>query len=313
MNLDTTQTEKSVIQAFIVDSSAAIYIKYLEPEHFTDYTCQTLFKTIYSMHDRQESIDVTSLSEQHDFKMVSGFINGVITSVNIKQDVKRLQDRKVRREVSLSASVLIDKMNNPSIKTSDAIGGFQRDIRENDLSEEITTPRKLAKRMITQLENKACGLIKPLDTGYPKLDKLLNIEPGHLVIVAARPGAGKSILASNISWNVSQQGKNVIFISLEMSPEENGYRILSRIAGIEHDKFKRPENMRNTEWAKVAEKMKIIQESNIDWPDGFVATVHGIKATVQTIAAQKELSLVVIDYLQLIRRSGKGNTADQIG
>jgi replicative DNA helicase len=310
--IDSTQTEKSVIQAFIVDCDAPTYISSLTEEDFTNPNCRDIFKTIAELDKQQQPIDLNTLSENHDIGMLVNLTKDVTHTINTKQNVKRLIDRRARRDILMANAVLSDKLKDPKTKTSDALGDFYADIRNNSLNDEMVSSKKVASNVVKLLEQKKLGLVKPLDIGYKKLGDLIKFSGGKLIVLAARPSVGKTILCTNIAWNVSKTGKNVLYFSLEMSPEEINERILAYLARVDSARIQDGRSLNNIELEKISTHIKTIANASIDYAENLEVNIGTIESTIRSTCAQKDISLVVIDYLQLIGRSKFGNTNDQI-
>jgi replicative DNA helicase len=140
-----------------------------------------------------------------------------------------------------------------------------------------------------------------LSTGYPDLNRLFTLRPTDLIILAARPSMGKTALALNISYRVAKNlGEPVCFFSLEMSREQLTRRLMSAEGQIDHDRINKVA-MNGSEWASLYEVRRKVEGVPLEIDDSAGLSVMDIRARARQRKAQGKLSMVVVDYLQLIR------------
>jgi len=151
-----------------------------------------------------------------------------------------------------------------------------------------------------------------LATGFDKFDSYTGgLEPGQLVIVAARPSVGKSVFACNVADRVAGSGKSVLFHTLEMSSKEIGMRILAARSGVSMHQM-RSGTRENNHWDAMTKAKREIFKSKLFIDDRPAIAVNQIRAKAKRIRRQHGLDLVVIDYLGLM--TGKGdNRTQEIG
>ena len=151
--------------------------------------------------------------------------------------------------------------------------------------------------------------ITGVPTGFYDLDKITSgFHENELIIMAARPGMGKTAFALNIATNVARStNKNVAIFNFEMSAEQLVNRMLSSIGQINFSKF-RNGNFDNDDWKKLGEAVSVLADTNIKIDDTAGSTISDIRSKCRRLASSKEgLALVVIDYLQLISGSSKSS------
>ena len=144
-------------------------------------------------------------------------------------------------------------------------------------------------------------------TGFYEFDKVTSgLHENELIILAARPGMGKTAFALNIATNVAKNTKkNVAIFNFEMSAEQLVNRMFSSLGQINFSKF-RNGNFNNDEWVKLSEAVSILADTNIKIDDTPGSTISDIRSKCRRLASTEEgLALVVIDYLQLITGSAK--------
>ena len=163
---------------------------------------------------------------------------------------------------------------------------------------------------IEALEEKGSDLTG-LSTGYVDLDrKLAGLQPANLVVVAARPAMGKSSLAVGIAINVALTGEPVAVFSLEMSKEEVVQRILSSVGRV--DSMKLRSGQLGSLWQRVVDAAGKMYKAPIYIDDSPIVTVTDIRAKCRRLKRKHGLSLVVVDYLQLMEASTRENRQQEI-
>ena len=154
------------------------------------------------------------------------------------------------------------------------------------------------------------GKLSGTSTGFTDLDYKTNgLHDSDLLIIAARPAMGKSAFAINLATNVAlQSGKGVAIFNLEMSKEQVGNRILCSEAMIDSNKV-RSGQLEDDDWVKLASTLGRLSEAPIYIDDTAGITIMEIRAKCRKLKIEKDIGLVVIDYLQLIQGSGKKNAS----
>ena len=151
-----------------------------------------------------------------------------------------------------------------------------------------------------------------LSTGFRDLDKkLTGLHPANLVIIAARPAMGKSALALNIATNVAMEGNPVAVFTLEMSREEVASRMLCATARIDSMKV-RTGQIGDNAWPRLTDAAGRLYDAPVFVDDSPMVTVTDIRAKCRRLKRKHGLSLVVVDYLQLMQGSNRENRQQEI-
>jgi len=159
--------------------------------------------------------------------------------------------------------------------------------------------------MLSRNQGKYLGL----STNFSSLDNyLMGLGAGNLVLIAARPGMGKTAFALNIAENIGvKDNKTIAVFSLEMSTEELANRMLSSHSGVTNNKFRKGDLVDN-EWIRLNQSAEILSKTNIYLDDTPGITVPQIKAKLRRL---KNVDLVIIDYLQLMESAKKTDSRTQ--
>jgi replicative DNA helicase len=167
--------------------------------------------------------------------------------------------------------------------------------------DQVVTLRELVHSSMEDLEriHERTGLVG-IPTGFRDLDELLQgLQKSNLVVVAARPGIGKSSLVTNIARNVAVSGKTVALFSLEMSRVEIGMRLLCSEARVQWHKV-RAGMVGADEWGRIVEAAEILDPAPLFIVDTGNVTIVDIRAKARRLKSQHNLDLVIVDYLQLM-------------
>lgn len=173
-----------------------------------------------------------------------------------------------------------------------------------------STIGEIMQDLYEDLSNRERGTSGGVLTGFHDLDKITcGLHNGQMIVVAGRPGMGKSLFASNVAENFAARDDGVLMFSLEMSREELGMRFACSMARVDFDAIRR--NMMSKE---EFERLQIKVGEVSDWPlfvdDTGSLSTGMMKATVRRIAQDKPLRLVVVDYLQLM--TGPGDSRQEV-
>jgi replicative DNA helicase len=156
------------------------------------------------------------------------------------------------------------------------------------------------------------GLSLGVPTGFTDLDTLTNgFHPGQMIIIAARPGVGKSTLALDVARNASvKHGLTSVIFSLEMSKTEITMRLLSAEAGIKLSQM-RSGKMQDQDWQKIVKRMSEISDAPLFIDDSPNMTMMEIRAKARRLKQKNDLKLIVLDYLQLMSSGKKVESRQQ--
>lgn len=307
------EAEQAVLGAILIDSRCvAEVIGMVKPEDFYLRQNQEIFQTIYSMFSYSKVIDpVTVLNElkengYYDERTTPKYIMQLMettpTAANVKQYAKIVSDKALLRNISKAATE-INELVHEQI-------GSAKDILE--ISEKKIF--SLTKNNGESLERIGTVLVKLFDslneraqsdsefpgkpTGLHDLDKRINgLNNSDLILIAARPGMGKTSLALNLLTNVAKvTGKTVAFFSLEMSREQLAMRLVSNESYVDNNKLITGK-LSEEEWRKIGIAANALSQTDIRVDDNPTITVAEMNALCRRL---DNLGLVVIDYLQLM-------------
>ena len=308
------KAEQSVLGSMLIDPSCITDVlgKAKQEDFYID-TNSTIFEIISEMHSRREKIDpVTVIDKMKSKGVYENDTNDYLlqlmqttpTAANVMKYVDILKSETMRRELyTLSESVKLDVQNGTEPKDICAQLQSQADkIAESQTSNGLVSSLDACNQFFEYIDLAMSGEMKhSVKTGYGDIDHILGsgMRNGGLYILAARPGCGKTTLALQIAEKVAKTGKQVLFMSLEMSKEEITAKRLAVETGITYDKILNGD-LTNAEYKKVIEALGVIGETPITINLFPSASVNAIAFLAQQV---KNLGFVVIDYLGLIQQS----------
>ena len=285
---------------------------------------QLIFESIQRLFRDSEPIDLLTVSadlkKNKNFEIIGGdfyLINlsqKVSSSAHIEYHSRIIQQKYIQRKLISISNEIIQKSYNESTDVLDLLDEAESklyDIAQNNIKGSSETAQNLviqAKNRIEEIGNRE-GSLSGISTGFEKLDRLTSgWQPSDLIIVAARPGMGKTALALSMARNISVQKKiPVAFFSLEMSSVQLITRLISAETGLSSDKL-RTGKLADHEWQQLNVKVSDLESAPLYIDDSAALTIFELRAKARRLASAHDIKLIVIDYLQLMNL-GSSNKA----
>ena len=316
--------EEAVLGAMLIDEKGVNeVIDILSPEVFYKKSHQLIFESIQRLFRESEPIDLLTVSadlkKNKNFEVIGGdfYLIGlsqkVSSSAHIEYHSRIIQQKFIQRKLITISNEIISKSYNESTDVIDLLDEAESklyDIAQNNIKGSSETAQNLviqAKNRIEEI-SKQEGL-SGISTGFEKLDRLTSgWQPSDLIIVAARPGMGKTALALSMARNVSVQKKiPVAFFSLEMSSVQLITRLISSETGLSSDKL-RTGKLADHEWQQLNIKVSDLESAPLYIDDSAALTIFELRAKARRLASSHGIKLIIIDYLQLMNL-GSSNKA----
>lgn len=323
-----SEAEMSVLGiSFISKDQVDKICESVNEDMFFDERNKTLFCAIKSLHDKKIPIDITTISTELDKTKKSSIVNinyimdvidSVVTSANLDYYIQILQDYNVRRGLITSATQIVENAYNEediSRLQDNAEKTILLAVRSRSVSEllPITEVLRSAHDKLEELaKNKK--LITGLETGFYDFDRLTTgFQGGEMIILAARPGMGKTAFALNMASYAGRTTKKAVAIfNLEMPAEMLVNRMISSVGRIDSYKLQTG-NMHDKDWQRYNEAMSQLGQTSIYIEADAGTTISEIRAKCRRLASSEQgLGLVIIDYLQLINSGSKKVESRQV-
>lgn len=323
-----TEAEMSVLGvAFISKEQVNKICESLNEDMFYDERNKAIFSAIKILNDNHSPLDITTLKNELDkvkkltlvgLDYITDVIDSVITSANIDHYIQIVKDYYIRRTLITTATNIIENSYNENdIKAlqDTAEKNILLAVRNRSVQEliPISDALRIAHDKLEELA-KTKKLITGLETGFYDFDRITTgFQGGEMIIIAARPGMGKTALALNMATFAATTTKKAIAIfNLEMPAEMLVNRMISSQGRIDAYKLATG-NMNEKDWQRYNEATNELIKTNIQIDTDASATMAEIRAKCRRLASSEEgLALVVIDYLQLINPGGKRSESRQV-
>lgn len=317
------EAEMSVLSVAFLNKSALTKVcEDLYPEMFYSDQNRKIFEAIRSLYNSKIPLDTTTLvnelNKRKDLTAVGGieYISDIIdkeaTSANIDYYIKILKEKALMRNLIDTATNIVTTAYDEEEDVTDILDDAEKRIlnivKERQTSDfiHIKDAIAVAQERLEQLSKNNSSLTG-LPTGFLDLDKATaGLHEGELIIVAARPGMGKTAFALNIATYAAQNTKKAVAIfNLEMPAEQLVNRMRSAVGQVDSYKLQTG-NLTHEDWKRINEANSQLSETNIQIVDDSSITASEIKAKCRSLANKEEgLGLVIIDYLQLVTSGGR--------
>ena len=289
----------------------------LKPKDFYLPAHKAIFEAIVKLHSEDMPIDEDFVRNRVDKKEVNDNVLLEILSANPITNtaayVKEIKDASVKRELATLATTIKKVAIEDEISANEALDTIQGElykISTNSATSELKDMQTVTSDTLAYIEKmKKLGnkYLIGQTTGFEALDKkTTGFNEGDLVIIAARPAMGKTALVLNMALKNVERGKGVIFFSLEMPAEQLMLRMLAAKTSIPLQNLRKGD-MDDKEWSILSAAFDDLNSKKLFVDDGGSININQLRARVRKLAQIQEnnISLVVIDYLQLMQ--GLGN------
>ncbi len=310
--------EISVLGSLLIDPEAIIKIaSFLRPDDFYRESHGLIYAAILRLFERREPADMVTVSDEldrHDqLEQVGGqayltsLISRVPTSVHIEHYARIVESTAVRRRLINAAGQIAALAHEEAEDVRTTIDDAERilfQVSERQLSQDLTPIGRILSKYFDQIEYlyENQGEMTGIPTGFADLDKLLSgLQPSDLIIIAGRPGMGKTSLTLSLAQHMAVEHKKCVAIfTLEMAGEQLAQRMISSETGIDSQRLRVGE-IRDDEIEKIARAIGLLSDTEIFIDDTPAISTMELRTKARRLATERELDLVIIDYMQLMR------------
>jgi replicative DNA helicase len=312
------EAEESVLGAMMLSGEAiAAVVELLSGDDFYRPAHQRIYETVLQVYARGEPVDAITVVEDLKRRHVLDEVGGALYIANLVEQVptpasagyyaRIVADHALLRRLIDAASQIMARAyavpEDPRKAADEAEGLVYAVSRQRD-QDQVVPVRELVDESMAALEHiqQRDSAFAGVPTGFVDLDNLTSgLQPGNLVVVAARPGVGKSSFVTNLARNVAVDANGpVVMFSLEMSRFEIGMRLLCGEARVPWDKV-RTGRVATEEWTRIAEAAEVLHEAPLFIVDSGNVTIVDIRAKARRLRSRNPgLGLIIVDYLQLM-------------
>lgn len=311
------EAEQSVLGAIMIDKNAVVEVAgFLRPDHFYEERHGDIYAAMLVLYEERKPIDLLTLTEKlkemKKYKDVGGSgylteITGIVpTSAHVEQYGKMVREMYAKRELIKAGADLTEMAFDAGKKLQDVLDKAESrifSISQENLARNFVSMKDILASSFDRLDEiqKRGSGMRGIPTGFKDLDNILaGMQDSNLIILAARPGIGKTALALNIASHIAvKEELPVGFFSLEMSSEELGDRLLVSQAGIDSWRLKTG-RLEDEDFDKLQEAMGVLADAPIYIDDTPGMSVMEMRTKARRLQLEKGLRLLVVDYLQLM-------------
>ena len=320
------ESEKTVIGCCLLSKeSVDIAVELVSPGDFYHNALMEIFTAIRDLFNNSEPIDVGTvigrLKDKNKYETVGGvgylsdLLDVIISAKRVKWHCQRIAEKaRLRRMISHCQEIIAQCYSGEKIKdVADFAETGLFDISA-DKVENIKKIDTYVRETFGLLEVRSeGGEINGIETGLYDLDrKLSGLHGGEFLVLAGRPSMGKTALAMNIAQNVAMDSNvPVMVFSLEMPGQQLAERMLSGVASV-NGQAMRTGSLVESDWPKLTNAAGELSQAPIYVDDSSNVSIVDIRARVRRMKSRFDIGLVVIDYLQLMKGSSKGNREQEI-
>lgn len=312
------EAEISILGSIMIDKDAIVSVaEFLRPEHFYNPNHGDIYQAFLDLYEERQPIDIITLKEKLKFRKLlpkvggAGYltelVNAVPSAAHIEQYAKIVKDNYTKRELISSATKITDEAFDEGKQATEILDKAEQSIfslSQKHLRQGFIPVKDALAESFDRLDelHKQVGGLRGVPTGFKDLDNTLaGMQNSNLLILAARPGVGKSAFVLNIAQGAAvKENMSVGIFSLEMSKEELVDRLLVSQADIDAWRLKTG-RLDEDDFTKLSEAMGILAEAPIYIDDTPALSILEMRTKARRLMAEHNLRLLIVDYLQLMR------------
>ena len=318
--------EKAVLGCILInnDSISAI-LEYLSSNSFYDNNHKIIFDSMIALYDKSSPIDSVNLIEELKKTNNLDTIGGAYYITGLSQEAPSVSNSEYYAKIVKEKQILREIINTSIEMSSLAYEGQDEISTIIDKAEqhlfnisELSSKKKFEElspmldKVLEIWSNRKKGDITGVSSGFKDLDNQISgFQKSDLIVLAARPSMGKTALALNIARNASVNNKSKIgFFSLEMSTQQLTERLLSSEAQISSH-LVRTGKLPKREWRKLSDAASVLSDLDIYIDDSPGLNIMELRAKARQMKLDKEVDLILVDYLQLLHKPGRIESRQQ--
>ncbi|HMQ11138.1 MAG TPA: replicative DNA helicase [Oligoflexia bacterium] len=320
--------EKSVLGAILLDNdSASDVLEVLSAQDFYQKSHSDIYAIITELLEKRQPADLVTLTNALNERNLLDTIGGAVylaslveavpTAANVLHYARIVRDKSILRGVITAATDIVTKGYDEGTDVAAYLDQAEKvifEVAQNQNSSQLTPIAPIIKESFIQIEQnfERKEAVTGLSSGFKEIDKMTaGLQPSDLIIIAGRPAMGKTSLCMNIAENVALgEKKGVAVFSLEMSKKQLVMRMLCSAARIDASKLKTG-MLNEEEWQRLTHVAGPLSESGIYIDDTPSLSSFELRARARRMKAQTDLSLIIVDYLQLMTVKGKSESRER--
>lgn len=324
--------EEAVLGALMLEKDAlSAVIDILKPDCFYKDAHRLIFEVIHELFHKNQPIDILTVSQalkkNGNLEIVGGsfyisqLTSRIASAANIEYHARIILQKHIQRElIRISGETIRDAYEDSKdvLEMLDKAESNLFEIAEGNIRRNYEDMTSLVSKAMKEIEiaaNQKEG-VTGVPSGFTELDRVTaGWQKSDLIIIAARPGMGKTAFVLSVARNAAvKYGNPIAFFSLEMSSVQLVNRLISSETGITSDKIRKG-RLESYEWEQLNSKIKPLLDAPLYIDDTPALSVFELRAKCRRLVAEKKVSMIIIDYLQLMVAGGDskiGNREQEI-
>ncbi len=322
------EAEQSVVGSMIMDREAILVAsEIITSEDFYQHQYGVLFEAIVELFTEDKPVDLVTLQnrlkekdvppEISSLEFVRDLVMAVPTSANVKYYANIVAEKAMLRRLIKVNEEIANTCYLGKDKLEDILEGTEKkifDLVQKRNSGDYVPIKQVVINALEKIEatSKTKGTVTGIPTGFVDLDyKTSGLQPSDLVLIAARPSMGKTAFVLNLTQNMAfRHNVTTAIFSLEMSKEQLVNRLFALESRVDSQLI-RTGNLADSDWEKLIEGAGVIGRSNLIIDDTPGISISELRSKCRKYKLEKNLGIIIIDYLQLMTGSGKGESRQQ--
>lgn len=322
------EAERSALGAVMLNKEVLLDVtEEVKPEDFYNESHREIFDAIMNLYRENTAVDMLTVCEELNRRKTLDMVGGrayiatltaeVPSTANAGEYAKIVSEKAMLRRLITAAEDITIKGYDDKMAAEELLDYAEGDIfriaqkrQRNDYAKIQDVLMKNLRIIDQAVQNK--GQVIGLPTGFKQLDeKTSGLQPSDLIIVAARPGMGKTAFALNIAQQSAvKAGASVLIFSLEMSQEQLGQRLIAMQARVESEKLKKG-TLDLKDWDRINFALNELNNTKIFIDDTPGISIMEMRNKCRRLKAEQGLDLIVVDYLQLMTFDGRADSRQQ--
>jgi replicative DNA helicase len=323
------EAESCVLGSILIDNDAVLLVsEFLRPEHFYNPNHGQIYEAMLKLYEERVPVDIVTVAEKlkelKALKKVGGkaflarLADGVPTAANVESYGRIIKALAAKRELISATARISEKAFDDGLKAEELLDMAEQEIFSLSQRHLKNIPMSM-KEILTssfdrldELQKMGSGL-RGVPSGFNGLDRMLaGMQDSNLIILAARPGVGKTAFMMNIARYVTVEAKlPTCIFSLEMSKEELGDRLLVRQGLIDAWKLKTGQ-LNDEDLNSLSEAMGVLADAPLYIDDTPGMTVTELRTKARRLQVEKGVKFILVDYLQLVHGQTRDNRVQEV-
>jgi replicative DNA helicase len=322
------EAEQSVLGSLLLDGEAIVKIaSWLRPDDFYNRAHSLIYQAILDLYERREPVDFVTLCEELGRKGILGevggeayitsLINAVPTPIHLEHYARIVERTATLRRLISAAGEIASMAYEATGDVDETVDKAEQlifGVSQRRLRRDVLHIKQVLEEYFERIEylHRHRGEFMGVPTGFSQLDKLLGgLQKSDFIVIAGRPGMGKSSFALSIAHNAAKRyGQRVAIFSLEMSAEQVVQRLLAAETGVDSQRL-RLGLIKDEEWPRVVQAIGVLSETSIFLDDTPAISAMELRAKARRLHAEYGLDLIIVDYLQLMQGDSRSENRVQ--